>query len=93
MFTHHCRLIDGALAGVAVARALSADGDVSEAVEVLPQGQLVQEVVGSGLTSNGFHESRHHTMLGNSYEWSHRLRDLANAGMKFSRNLRSILYL
>ena len=63
-FTHHCRLIDGALAGVAVARALPADGDVSEAVEVLSQGQLVQEVVGSGLTSNGFHIKemchRHH---------------------------------
>ena len=48
LFTHHCRLVHRALAGVAVARALPADGDVPEAVEVLPQGQLVEEVVGSG---------------------------------------------
>ena len=47
--TYHCRLVDRALAGVAVAGALPADRDVPEAVEVLPQGQLVQEVVGSGL--------------------------------------------
>ena len=43
---------------MAVARALPADGDVPEAVEVLPQGQLVQEVVGGGLTSNGFHSTQ-----------------------------------
>ena len=47
--SYHCRLVYRALAGVAVARALPADGDVPEAVEVLSQGQLVQEVVGSGL--------------------------------------------
>ena len=49
LFTYHCGLVDRALAGVAVAGALPADRDVPEAVEVLPQGQLVQEVVGSGL--------------------------------------------
>ena len=34
---------------MAVARALPADGDVPETVEVLPQGQLVEEVVGGRL--------------------------------------------
>ena len=37
---------------MAVARTLSSDGDVPEAVEVLPQGELIQEVVGSGLETN-----------------------------------------
>ena len=50
--SYHCGLVHRAFAGVAVARALSSDGDVPEAVEVLPQGELIQEVVGSGLETN-----------------------------------------
>ena len=45
---------------MAVARALPADGDVPETVEVLPQGQLVEEVVG-GRLRNGFREHTSNT--------------------------------
>ena len=44
-FSHHGPLIDRTLAGVSVARALPAHGDVPQAVEVLAQPQLLHEVV------------------------------------------------